>query len=68
MCDLLKLTTVVLLVFSQDGDTLVHLSAQRGHLDCIQFLVLKGADINQRNNVSGNLCKVTTCCCQIVVN
>ena len=56
VCDLLRLTTVVLLVFLQAGDTPLHESASEGHLDCVQFLVLKGADITQRNNVSGNCC------------
>ena len=53
VCDLLRLTIVVLLVFSQDRNTPLHDSAFMGHLDCVQFLVLKGADITQRNNVSG---------------
>ena len=53
LCDLLRLTTVVLLVFSQDGNTPLHQSARYGHLNCVQFLVLKGADITQHNKVSG---------------
>ena len=42
------------LYFSQVGDTPLHDSALMGHLDCVKFLVLKGADITQCNNVSGN--------------
>ena len=57
-CGLLRLITVVLLVFSQIGNTPLHHFAYYGHLDCVQFLVLSGADITQRNNVSVNCCQL----------
>ena len=65
--DLLRLTTVLILAFSQKGNTPLHESAKEGHLDCVQFLVLKGADVTQRNNVSGNCCQlmVMTVCVHI---
>ena len=63
MCDLLRLITVVLM-FSQDGDTALHDSASGGHLSCVKFLVREGADITQRNNVSGNCCQVMVMICE----
>ena len=35
----------------QDGSTALHLAADGGHSDCVQFLIQKGADVGIKNNV-----------------
>ncbi len=36
----------------QEGLTALHVAAQEGHLECLQDLLARGADVDWANNVS----------------
>ena len=40
-------------VVIQGGYTALHRAANKGHLDCLELLIDKGADVMATNNVSG---------------
>lgn len=43
-------------MITQDGDTALHLAAREGHTAMVDLLLLKGAQVDSRNDVSSNVC------------
>ena len=46
----------VFIAFMQMGNSPLHHAASRGHVDLVEFLLTKGANINMQNNVGVGLC------------
>ena len=42
-------------VVIQDDDTALHSAAAGGHVDCVEVLITKGADVMAKNKVSGRV-------------
>ena len=40
----------------QDGETALMKASEAGHIECVQVLLDKGADVNMQDNVSGVIC------------
>ena len=46
--------------YLQDGQTPLHEAAEAGNLNVVQYLVFSGADVNMRDNVSGDMYNFST--------